>query len=612
MTIAALPFNSGPNAKPALARQFINFAAEMVRTHTSAEVNAVNYLIRLDESENPRYANVNPAETLNEQQMIDQFIEQTGADVVVDGLLEAVDGKNRLTWRIFKKGDTEPKITESREFEDKDAFPVLRDVIESLSDQAGAKLPDETRENRNLFGTDDPIAFMRFLEGFDALQYIDKTQGMVALEFSPEGAFSSLLEALKTDVEWEGPFVACVQLGRACTNFRIGTYEMIEQSLKSLAEVVPNDGRVFFALGELNQAVNNLPAASEYFEKAVALEPNESAIYTRLGMVQAAMNMPANAERNFRKALEMEGDDKPSMDFLAQVLTQSGRAHEVPALWRELVDKDPQNAAAQAKLGVALINAGNVPEGERVFDVALETIEDNSIIKRFYAPYLAQQKKDYDRAMDYYEDVIEATPGDVQLMVEYAQTLQAAGRTFEIPKVLRDVLATNPDPNTRAQVQAWLLELEQPKRVETVENARLKMQDQQDFEGAVRDLRPMKNWLNDYWKLWLFLAAGLNAIGEHVEAEDAATRLINMFPGCEPAYGELATALGGQEKFEEAYNAMRFAASQIPNSLPIAINLALAAKRSGREDECRALAKQIREAVGGNREFDPILKELES
>jgi Flp pilus assembly protein TadD len=610
MTIAALPFNSGPEARPAIARQFINFAAEMVRTHTEAEVNSVNYMIRLDDSPNPRFANVNPSETLNEIDMIRQFFEQANADYVVDGLLENIDGKNRLTWRVFRKGEDEPFINEVRDFDDADTLKVLREMIVQLTEVAGGSLPADTKDDKVLFGTADSAAFIKFLEGFDALQYIDKTQGAVAMEFSPEGAFERLFEALSSDPEWEGPFVATVQLGRACTNYKIGNYEMIDKALRKLIDVVPEDGRIYFALGELNQAVNNLPAAADLFEKAAQLEPNEPAILTRLGLVQAAMNMPANAERNFRKAIEMEGDDKPSLDFLANVLTQTGRAHEVPGLWRELVEKSPQNPAAHAKLGIALIQSGNVEEGERVFDLALETLENNLLVKRYYAPYLAQQKQDFDRAMDYYEDCLDVDPTDVAILAEYAQTLQAAGRTFEVPKVLKDILATNPDQNTKAQVQAWLLELDQPKRVETVVNAEQKIS-QGDFEGAVRDLRPMKNWLSEYWKMWLLLAVSLNQIKEFKEAEEAANRLIMLYPGNADAYGQLAQALAGQERHEEAYNVMRHAASNIPNSLPVALNLALAAKRTGREDEARGLAKQIREAVGPNPDIEPMLAEIE-
>lgn len=610
MQIAALPFNTGPNAKPALARQFINFAAEMVRNHSDAEVNAVNYLIRLDEGPNPRFANVNPAETLNDVQVIQQFFDQTEAEYAVDGLLESVDGKHKLTWRVFKRGEDKPVIEETREFDDAGVFDALRACIESLVQHAGGKMPPETKENKELFGTDDAGAFLKFLEGFDALQYIDKTQGQVAVEFTPEPAFDNLLDALRTDLDWEGPFVACVQLGRACANFKIGTFEMVDKALKKLVELVPNDGRAYFALGELNQAVNNLQEAANMFEKAVALEPNESAIITRLGIVQQAMNMPANAERNFRKAVEMEGPDKPSMDFLTNVLIQTGRAHEVPALWRGMLEEQPQNAAVHAKLAISLIQSGSVEEGERTFDMALETLEDNLLIKRYYAPYLAQQKQDFDRAMDFYEDCLDETPTEIPLLLEYAQTLQAAGRNFEVPKVLRDVLAATQDPNIRAQTQAWLLELDQPKRIETVANAQKKME-AGDFEGALRDLRPMTNWLADYWKMWILLAAALNHTGQFKEAEEAANRVIQMFPSCAEAYGELATSLGGQGRNEDAYAVMRHAAANIPNSLPIAINLALAAKRIGREDEARGLAKQIREAVGSNAELEPVLAEIE-
>ncbi|HWA82380.1 MAG TPA: hypothetical protein VG820_03030, partial [Fimbriimonadaceae bacterium] len=302
--------------------------------------------------------------------------------------------------------------------------------------------------------------------------------------------------------------------------------------------------------------------------------------------------------------------DKPSADYLAMVLHQTGRAHEVPPIWKDIVAGDPQNGPAAGKLAVSLIQAGKNEEGERAFETALETVEDNTVIKRFYAPYLSE-KGDVDRAMDFYEDCLDVAPTDVQLLLEYANTLKKAGRDFEIPKVLRDVLQANPDPNTRAQTLAWLIELEQPKRVESVEQAEKKM-NEQDFAAAVRELKPLRNWLADYWKLWALLSAAHNRLGEAEEAEQAAKKLLELFPGCEPGYGELVTALGAQNKNDEAYHIMRFAAMNMPGALGIHINLALAAKRAGHADEAKSLARQIREAIGPNEELEPVLAEIES
>ena len=609
MTVAVLPFNAGPNTKPALARQFANFACEIVRQHCEGDVNSVSYMVRLD-GEPPRYANVNPSEALNESEIVQQFFQQAEIEQIMDGLLVETDGTFHLTYRFFSQGSTEPTETKDATFAAKECFGPIRQEVADLSARAGKQLPAELNTDEELFGTADPEAFLLFLEGFDALQYIERAQGQVATEFSSEPALESLIAALRLDVDWEGPYVTLVQLCRLSTQMRIGNADQMEAVLKQAIELVPDDGRAYFALGELYEATQNLPQAAEAFEKSIQREPNESAIYTRLGLVQMAQGMPVNAERNFRKAVEMEGDDKPSMDFLAGVLGQTGRSHEVPALWKELVEKNAANAQAHAKLAMSLIQNGQEEEGIRAFDLALETLEDNTLIKRYYAPFLAQ-KGEYDQAMDFYEDCLDVTPTDVALLIEYAQTLQAGGRTVEIPAVLKTILDANPDPNTRAQTLAWMIELEQPKRVEAVQEAQ-KLMEAEDFQGAASLLRPMKNWLADYWKMWALLSAALNRIGEHQEAEEAAHRLIDLFPGCEPAYGELVAALNAQGRDEDAYNSMRFAASMIQGSLPIAVNLALTAKRVGNLDEARALAKQIREAVGPNEELEPVLAEIEA
>jgi tetratricopeptide (TPR) repeat protein len=544
----------------------------------------------------------------------------------MDGLLTQV-GEDRfdLTLRFHGPDSDQPLAQHDLSFSKAEIFTNLHRIVQELAKEAGTELPENLRNEMN-FGTDNPDAFLKFIEGYDSLQYLQQSDGQVAREFSPEPAYASLLEAVEMDPDFLGPYETLVQLCRGCAHFRIGSFESAESALNRLTQLVPDDFRAFFGLGEVYQAVGNFARVSDCYEKALqvhegakeeGMSPEElanwnqehAAMHTRLGIAQLSMNMPVNAERNFRQAVELEGDDKPSMDYLADVLQRTNRAHEVPGLWRKELDKNPNSPQLNTKYAVSLVNSGREDEGIQAFERALETVEDNVFIKRYYAPLLAN-KGEHDRAMDFYEDCIDVAPNDIQLLLEYAQTLQAAGREFEVPKVLKDVLASNPDPNTRAQTMAWLIELEQPKRVQSVEEAQKKV-DAGDFEGAVRDLKPLRNWLADYWKMWALLSHALNRMEEHEEAKEAAERLINMFPGCEPAYGELMNALTATGHHEEAYNLMRFAAANIQGSLGVHINLALAAKRAGREDEARDLAKQIREAIGPNPELEPVLAEIE-
>jgi Flp pilus assembly protein TadD len=111
--------------------------------------------------------------------------------------------------------------------------------------------------------------------------------------------------------------------------------------------------------------------------------------------------------------------------------------------------------------------------------------------------------------------------------------------------------------------------------------------------------------------MWFLLASAMNQLGQYEEAAEAANKLVELFPGFEPGYAELARALSEMGRTDEAYQVMRFAAANMPQSLPIHLNLALAAKRAGHEDEARSLAKQIRESVGSNEEIEPVLAEIE-
>lgn len=610
MSVAVLPFNAGPDAPPTIARQLSNFAAEIVRQRTGKEIHSVNYLIQVEQEPTPRFANVNPAETLNEPELVQQLFQQAPADIAIDGLLESKDGQFDLTYRVFNRGNDTPASQEKISFSANEIFKPMRAIIEELYKSVDEKADLNKEQNEALFGTDNSLAFYKFIEGYDALQYIEKTQGQVVNEFRPKFAFDALVESMELDSNWEAPEIMLLQLTRACTQLRIGTSDDIIAVLNKMTELRPEDVRPLVVTGELKQAIGDLPGALEVYEKAIPMDSNEPALYTRLGIVQMNMGMPANAEQSFRKALELEGEDKPSTGFLAQVLTNSGRGHEVPPLWKEIVEAHPTNSHAWANYGASVMHTGNTAEALRIFDQGMEKAEDPNIVKRAYAPALTAVQE-WDKAMDFYEDCLELAPKDVQLMLEYAQTLQGAGRTFEVPKILRDVLGANPDPNTRAQTLAWLVEIEQPKRVESVVQAEERMKSE-DFGGAVKILRPMRNWLADYWKMWALYSSALNHVGEHREAEDAANRLIQLFPGNEIGFVELGNSLMAQEKFEEAYNAMRYGMSTINGSLGIAVQYGLAAKRFGQGEEAKNMAQQIRTALPNNAELEPVLKEMES
>lgn len=628
--ITFLPFNVAEPVRPALGRQLAHFLHETIKSQPDTEAQYLTAMAQIGDGPDREAAFVNFSDKLNDKEFLRQLIGQTGADYIVDGLLADKEPGYVLTLRVYSgKPDEEPTPFE-KEFRIEEIFDTMKWMVSNVAGATGTEAQRMIEEMQ--FGTDDAEAFRDFLVGFDAVAYLQQAGNQAAKAFDVGIAFDSLISAVRADRDFLGPYEAALQLARLCAQHNVGNVQVVEEKLKEIIDMQPEDWRGHFVLGELYMAANRMQEANSKLEKAVFLMEQDyrkaqkeieegkerelpaldAAVYTRLGMSQLALGMVVNAERTFRKASEFEtGEQRPSLDLLSAVLAQTGRAHEIPGLWKQVVEKEPSQGEAWAKYAIALAQNGKDEEARHAFEEGLEKTGGAPIVKRYFAPYLVG-KEEFNRAMDFYEDCLEIAPKDIPLLLEYAQTLDKAKRQHEVPDVLNAVLAAEPDPNVKAQTLAWLYELEQPKRVEAMQRAQEKIE-KEDFAGALADLEPLVEWMHDYWKPWLLLAQLYNRLNRWSDAERAATHLINTFPACEPAYAELGQALSQQGRDEEAYRMLSFALRTMPGSLLIAVNLALAAKRAGHIHEAKQLAAQIRQAVGDeNIEISRALAEIET
>jgi tetratricopeptide (TPR) repeat protein len=581
MKTAVLPFNAVQESSAPLARQLAGYISEIVRGAGAEDVQALSLMGQQEQEGQVRYIQVNRSTELNTAEEVAPLYQDTTLDLVIDGLISyEEDGKGFLTLRWFDRGAEEPKQQETFEWESGKMIDSLYAAIKAVAKTFSVELPQEQGTVVGLFGTENSEAYYKFLTGFDTVQYIERSQGMVSLDYDVNAGMTLLNEASEADLGWEAPMLALLQLTRLAGSTGLATADDVHRVMMRMKENLPADPRVEFALGEFFMAAGDFSSAADSFEEAGKMNPDEAIIFSRLGTAQMNAGMPVNAERSLRKAVDLEPEgEKTSLDLLAGVLNATGRTHEIRGLWKEQIDKNPQYAEAYNFYARSFFQSGDDQKGIEVLNEALKIVDDTATIKRFYAPIL-RDKEEYDQAMDFFEDAIDEFPGDVQLKMDYVETLSAAGRNFEAPDVLKEILNLTTDQNVRAHAQAWLIEIEQPQRIEVIAKAQ-ELAQKEDWEGALKELTPLKAWLADYWKLWAALAGMHNRAGHYEEAEVASKKLLDLYPGCEPGLGELCTAFAGQGKNEEAYNFMRQVLGAMPTSLSAAINFAVAAKHAG-------------------------------
>ena len=268
MKLAVLPFNAAEGTSPALGRQLSNFASDAVRTGAGVEINTVSLLTQVEQEGIQRVAMVNISEGLLEPQWIADLFTQTGCDLAMDGLLKNLgDDKFELTVRFHEKDLPSRFSTTHTNSAWTGVMPTLRTITTEVANRMGATPGPNVDFATMDFGTDDPRVFLQFLEGYDSLMYLQQANGPVVQEFSPLPAMEQLLGAAQADPDFDGPYQALIGLCRAAAARRIGTFEAVEESLKKLQELHPDDFTAYFALGEAYQAINDANRATEQYEK---------------------------------------------------------------------------------------------------------------------------------------------------------------------------------------------------------------------------------------------------------------------------------------------------------------------------------------------------------
>ena len=86
MKLAVLPFNVAEGPSPALGRQIANFAADLARSSTGGEINAVSYLAQAQDDDGvTRSSFINVSETLLDRQWLAQMFGQRWPILVPPG-----------------------------------------------------------------------------------------------------------------------------------------------------------------------------------------------------------------------------------------------------------------------------------------------------------------------------------------------------------------------------------------------------------------------------------------------------------------------------------------------------------------------------------------------
>ena len=212
--------------------------------------------------------------------------------------------------------------------------------------------------------------------------------------------------------------------------------------LDILKDKQPDNPETHEAWASYYAVQNNLSAAIQEMQHAIALDPNRSESYLQLALFHLGSNLPDKAEENFKKATEVDPKASNAQLALGGFYQSRNRLPEAESQFKHAVELDPKNPAPRAALVRLLMQEGKRDDAESFLRQTKLDMPDNPegyrMLGDFYAAF------DVDKAVAEYGSLSADHPKDIQVKKNYIQLLILKSRLDEAARLNDEVLKTNP------------------------------------------------------------------------------------------------------------------------------------------------------------------------
>ncbi len=229
-----------------------------------------------------------------------------------------------------------------------------------------------------------------------------------------------------------------------------GKVDRARQLIMEAMESNPRHVVALWAMGSFQMEQKNYAGAKQWFERALQIEPTHTLSSAGLALAQEKLGELQRAEHTWRAVASASRLPMGSLR-LAHFYLRHGRLSEAEQILREILQRDPQHAAAHNYLGVALFRQGQLDEAETHFKQALRY--DRWLMDAHAnLAAVAAERGDLGRALQHYDAALGIAPRNAELLYSLALTLQDFGHTQDARHALQRALAIDPQLESAKQM----------------------------------------------------------------------------------------------------------------------------------------------------------------
>ena len=372
------------------------------------------------------------ADQVDQKQPLPKIARALGANLLVQGVLQASADKIRITMHLEDVADS--KRLWSREFDGTvgDLFTLEDQIYNQLVAGLNINPTNDELAAAASRPTDNTAAYDLYLRGRNsmrgddiksvqsALDYFDqalKADPKFALAHTGVADASLRMNSMKKDSLWTQKALAAAQQAQQLNDklpevhatlgsvYRAtGKYSEAVAELKRALSLEPNSDDTYRKLGSTYLKSGNGPAAIEAFQKAVQLNPYYWADQNALGNAYFRLGDYPKALTAYQRVTELERDIDTGFINTGSVYLQQGRFQESIPYFQKALQIEP-DFTTYSNLGTAYFSLKQFPQAVEMFEkaAALNPNETGIAVNLADAYRSAGQK---DKARDTYQRAI--------------------------------------------------------------------------------------------------------------------------------------------------------------------------------------------------------------
>ncbi len=256
-----------------------------------------------------------------------------------------------------------------------------------------------------------------------------------------ESAIAACQQALQLNPNLAEAYMV---LGNALhvTGQEVESRNAYEQALKIKPELFPAD--VHFELGNQQYQQNQMDAAIESYQLAIAMQSDLTKAHTNLGLVYSRLGQLEAAASSYKRATELEPDYIDAHYNLGVILLQQKAFDEAAQCFRTILNLAPEHPNALINLGSILISQNKFDEAIAIYERIVElspTFED----ARYNLANLLFKQGNLDRAASHLRSILLINPNYVGCYFSLANVLVEQNKLDEAISNYRNSLQLTPN-----------------------------------------------------------------------------------------------------------------------------------------------------------------------